>query len=96
MSEVATESQSPDVSEERKQQYYNLIDQLLKCPNGQEPDVLDAQIDLVDEGFVNAVVQTATYFAHENNPDAAKFLVHIARELAKQLNLYPELAQQEA
>jgi glutamine synthetase adenylyltransferase len=96
MSEVIPETQNPAVSEARKQSYYNLIDQLLKCPNGQEPEVLDAQIELVDEGFVNALVQAATYFAHENNPDAAKFLVHVARELARQLNLYPELLQQEA
>jgi len=73
----------------RQAQYFDLIDQLLKCPNGKEPEILDAQSELLDEGFVRSLIQTATYFSHENNPDAARFLVHIARELARQLGVYP-------
>jgi hypothetical protein len=30
-------------------------------------------------------MQVSAFFAHHNNQEAAKFLVHIARELAKQL-----------
>jgi len=84
------------MTEERQAQYLNLIDQLLKCPNGQEPEVLDAQPDLLDAGLVQTLVQVASYFAHHDNPDAAKFLVHLARELGKQLGLYPEVSSQEA
>ncbi|MEB3230919.1 MAG: hypothetical protein VKJ64_07920 [Leptolyngbyaceae bacterium] len=76
--------------EQRQAQYYDLIDQLLKCPSGKEPELLDAHPDLLDEGLVRSLVQTATYFAHENNGDAGRFLFHVARELAKQLGLYPE------
>ena len=75
---------------ERQQQYLQLIDQLFKCPNGQEPEVLDAQADLIDSDLVQTMMQVATSFAHQDNQDAAKFLIHVARELAKQLELYPQ------
>ncbi len=77
---------------QRQQEYYQLIDRLLKCPNGKEPEVLDASVDLVDENFIKTVIQVATIMAHENNQEASKFLVFIARQLSKQLGLYPELA----
>ncbi|MDY7022206.1 MAG: hypothetical protein SWJ54_12750 [Cyanobacteriota bacterium] len=77
----------------RQDLYYNLIDELMKCPNGQEPEVLSNHEDLLDEGFIKSVMQVATMMAHENNQDAAKFLIHIARELSKALGLYPELSQ---
>lgn len=81
---------SEQTPEQRQQQYLSLIDQLLKCPNGQEPELLDANLELIDENFINTMVQVAAGFAHNNNHDAAKFLIHVARELAKQLGLYPE------
>lgn len=78
------------IPEQRQALYMELIDQLLHCPNGQEPDVLDNHSDLLDAGLVQTMTQVAAYFAHHDNQDAAKFLVHVARELAKQLGLYPE------
>ena len=75
------------MSEERQGLYMNLIQELLHCPNGQEPDVLDSHPDLLDEGLVQTMAQVAAYFAHHDNQDAAKFLVHVARELAVQLGL---------
>ncbi len=80
------DSQTPP---SRQDLYLDLIDRLLKCPNGQEPEVLDASPDLIDAGFVQALMQTASYFAHHDNSEAAKFLIFIARELARQLDLYP-------
>ncbi len=74
----------------RQEEYYSLIDRLLKCPNGQEPEILDANLELIDEGLIKSMMQVATYFAHENNPDGAKFLIHIARQLSHQLGLYPK------
>lgn len=79
------------MSEDRQTLYMELIDQLLHCPNGQEPEILDAHIDLVDAGLVQAMSQVAAYCAHHDNQDAAQFLVHVARELARQLGLYPEM-----
>ncbi|MEH2159759.1 MAG: hypothetical protein V7K38_01645 [Nostoc sp.] len=79
------------MSEQRQQLYFNLIDELLKCPNGQEPQVLESKPELIDSDFVQAMLQVATMFAHEGNQDGAKFLFFVARELAKELGLYPEV-----
>lgn len=83
---------------EREDLYMGVINQLLACPNGQEPEVLDNNLELVDAGLVQTMTKVAAYFAHHDNPDGAKFLIHVARELALQLGLYPEqpTQQQEA
>lgn len=71
--------------------YIRLIEQLLQCPNGQEPEVLDAHPELLNADLVQIMVQVASGFAHNDNPDAARFLVYVARELAKQLGLYSRM-----
>jgi hypothetical protein len=73
------------MSDNRQERYFNLIDQLLKCPNGQEPEILDDQPDLLDEGLVKTLMQVATMMAHQDNQEAAKFLIFIARQLSKEL-----------
>ncbi|MCG6135371.1 MAG: hypothetical protein MET45_12010 [Nostoc sp. LLA-1] len=83
------------MTEERQTQYFDLIDQLLKCPNGQEPEILEAQPELIDAGFVETMLQVASTFAHQGNQDGAQFLFFVARELAKQLGLYPEAPNSE-
>ncbi|WP_299485587.1 hypothetical protein [Acaryochloris sp. IP29b_bin.137] len=80
---------APPADNPRQARYYALIDRLLACPNGQEPEILEAEPDLLDAAFVQALMQAASYFAHQDNPDAAKFLIFIARELSRQLGLYP-------
>lgn len=83
-------SPNPTPPNPRQTLYFGLIDRLLACPNGEEPEILNAEPDLLDAGFVQTLMQAASYFAHQDNPDAAKFLVFIARELAHQLGLYPQ------
>ncbi len=78
------------LTDSRQERYLDLIQQLLACPNGQEPVVLDAQPDLIDAGLVQTLVRVGTMMAHQENQDGAKFLFHVARELAIQLNLYPQ------
>ncbi|NJL49830.1 MAG: hypothetical protein HC929_23520 [Leptolyngbyaceae cyanobacterium SM2_5_2] len=68
-----------------------MIDTLLQCPAGTEPDVLDQHPDLLTEEFVVTLVQVATSLAHRDQQDAAKFLVHVARNLAQALGLYPQV-----
>ncbi|BFM38342.1 hypothetical protein [Synechocystis sp. LKSZ1] len=72
----------------RQTLYLELIDRLLQCPNGQEPAILDESVDLIDGGFVQALMQASAYFAHNDNLEAAKFLVFLAKELSCQLGLY--------
>jgi hypothetical protein len=78
------------MSEQRQDQYLDLIDRLLKCPNGQEPEVLDSQPDLLDAGLVKTLMEVATMMAHQDNQDGAKFLIFLARQLSKELGLYPQ------
>ena len=73
------------MTEERQIQYFDLIDRLLRCPNGEEPEVLEAHPELIDADFVYAVLKVATVFAHEGNQESAQFLFFIGRELSKQL-----------
>lgn len=96
MEEQQIEQQQQQIQPQRAEQYLNLISKLLQCPNGQEPEVLDQHLDLIDVGFVSMLMQVATQFAHENNPDGAKFLIFLARELSKQLGLYPDVSTADA
>jgi hypothetical protein len=81
------------MTEERQNLYFDLIDQLLSCPNGQEPEVLESQPELIDAGLIQTMLQVAAVFAHQGNDDGAKFLIHVARELSKQLGLYPDIPE---
>lgn len=83
------------MTEERQALYFDLIDKLIACPNGQEPEVLEKEPELIDAGLVNTMVKVATIFVHEGNDDGAKFLIHVARELSKQLGLYPDVSNKE-
>jgi hypothetical protein len=82
------------MTDERQTQYFNLIDELLQCPNGQEPEVLEANPELIDSGLVQSMLQVATMFAHQGNQDGAQFLFFVAKQLAKELGLYPEVSNQ--
>jgi hypothetical protein len=46
-----------------QEQYMSLIDRLMKCPNDQEPKVLDERSELLDAEFVQTVVQLDYTFA---------------------------------
>lgn len=82
------------MTDQRQTQYFNLIDELLQCPNGQEPEVLEAKPELIDSGLVQSMLQVATMFAHQGNQDGAQFLFFVAKQLAKELGLYPEVSDQ--
>jgi hypothetical protein len=84
------------MTEERQKQYFELIDKLLQCPNGQEPEILETHPELIDAKFIETVLRVATIFAHEGNQDSAQFLFFVGRELAKQLGLYPDTTDPEA
>ncbi|HIK15485.1 MAG TPA: hypothetical protein IGS53_09415 [Leptolyngbyaceae cyanobacterium M33_DOE_097] len=83
------------MSEQREDRYFNLIDRLLSCPNGEEPQVLDSEPDLLDAGLVKTLMQVATMMAHQDNQDAAKFLIFLARQLSKDLGLYPQVLSEQ-
>jgi hypothetical protein len=80
------------IPQERLEAYYDLIQKLMNCPSGNEPEVLDKHIDLIDAGLITILMRVATMMAHEDNQDGAKFLIFIARQLSVELGLYPDAA----
>jgi len=78
------------MDEQRQEAYLDLIDDLIKCPNGKEPEVLEAKADLMDSGLVLMLVRVSTMLAHQGNQETSGFLIHVARELSKALGLYPD------
>lgn len=70
--------------------YYSLIDDLLQCPAGDEPEVLSRKPELLNSQLVQTMLQVAAMLAHNNQQEPSKFLVFIARKLAE--NLRQEMA----
>ena len=70
--------------------YYTLIDELLKCPSGGEPEVLAQYPELLNAQLVQTMLQVAAAMAHNNQQEPSKFLVFIARKLAENLQQQAE------
>jgi CHAT domain-containing protein/tetratricopeptide (TPR) repeat protein len=76
--------------EDRQEAYLDLVRALLECEGGTEADILEAHPELVDEGFVMALLGVAQMMADRQDPDAAGtigWLVNFATELAQKLGL---------
>ncbi|WP_155960359.1 hypothetical protein [Fischerella sp. PCC 9605] len=43
------------MNEQRQQAYLNLIQSLLNCPEGEESEILAANQDLIDAGFLRVL-----------------------------------------
>lgn len=95
MSETNNPQASEEISSERLHEYFEVIDKLLTCPNGEEPDILEANQSLLDAGLIKTMLRVSAIFAHEGNSDGAEFLVYVARELSKALGFYPDLSTQD-
>ena len=48
------------MNETRRQAYLNLIDSLLTCPSGEEIEILQANLELIDDGFAQYLREWAT------------------------------------
>ena len=82
------------MNQDRKDAYLNLIERVLTCPKGQEPEILSESPELIDAGLVQMLLQVSAALAHEGDEDVANFLVQLARLLAKSLGLGPEIITQ--
>ncbi|MEA5500916.1 CHAT domain-containing protein [Limnoraphis robusta] len=71
------------MDENRGQAYLNLIQQLLTCPNGEEPEILQANSELVDLEFLQVCEGVAAQLAESGNENAADFLRNIASQLGE-------------
>ncbi|XWK87948.1 MAG: tetratricopeptide repeat protein [Phormidium sp.] len=71
------------MNEERIQAYGNLIQQLLSCPDGEEPQILQDNSELVDLGFVQVCEAKAAGLAEEGKQNEADFLRSVARQIGQ-------------
>lgn len=63
----------------------SLINMLLTCPLGQEPEVLGANSNLIDENLVQIMEQMVITLKEEGDIDKAEFLMEIANHLIQSL-----------
>ncbi|MEG4582773.1 CHAT domain-containing protein [Microcoleus sp. MON1_C5] len=70
------------MDEQRLAAYLELIQALLECPSGEEEDILNANLELVDANFLQVMEAEAEKMAAEGNSDAAAWLQNLAAHLA--------------
>jgi tetratricopeptide (TPR) repeat protein len=70
------------MEETRAQAYQQLIETLLNCPNGEENQILNANLELVDAELVQTMVAVAAQFSENNQENAATFLLQTATQIA--------------
>ena len=62
--------------------YIQLIQALLECPSGEEDDILNANLELVDANFVQVMEVVVANMAEKGNSNAAAWLQNLAAHLA--------------
>jgi len=71
------------VDENHIQNYLNLIQELLNCPSGEEPEILQANSNLLDLEFLQVCEGVAAQLAESGNENAANFLLLVASQLGE-------------
>ncbi|MEH1997500.1 MAG: CHAT domain-containing tetratricopeptide repeat protein [Nostoc sp.] len=69
------------MNEQRLQAYNQLIQTLLSCPSGEEPEILAANTELLDANFVQVVAAVAEHFAQQGEENTAEWLRNLATYL---------------
>ena len=75
------------MDERRVQAYLDLIQQLLACPSGAEPGILQANRELLDQEFVWMVLAVAAQASEAGEAQVAQFLMSLAEQVAQALGL---------
>ncbi|MCA2655540.1 CHAT domain-containing tetratricopeptide repeat protein [Microcystis sp. M061S2] len=73
------------MNEQRAQAYVNLIEKLLACTDGEEPNILQANQELIDPQFLHMMENYATELEQQGNNHAAR-LRNMAQQLGQFLN----------
>ena len=74
------------MDEQRAQAYVNLIEQLLTCANGEEPNILQANQELIHPEFLQVMENYATGLEEQGNNNPAAWLRNMAQQLRQFLN----------
>jgi len=75
------------MNEQRQQAYLNLIERLLNSPSGEEPQILQANRELLDADFLQMLDAEAQMLSQQGNENAANWLRNLAVELGEALGL---------
>jgi tetratricopeptide (TPR) repeat protein len=75
------------MNEQRQQAYLNLIERLLNSPSGEEPQILEANRELLDADFLQMLDAEAQRLSQQGNENAANWLRNLAVELGEALSL---------
>lgn len=75
------------MEENRAQAYLQLIQTLLNCPNGDEPQILQDNSELVDRGFLETCESVATKLAEQGGENGANFLRNLASQLEQFMDM---------
>ncbi|QLE43799.1 CHAT domain-containing protein [Nostoc sp. C052] len=75
------------MNEQRQQAYLNLIQSLLDAPSGEEPEILAANQELLDAGFVQTVEEVSQMCSQRGDENTANWLQGLAMQLREVLNL---------
>jgi hypothetical protein len=78
------------MEETRAQAYLQLIETLLNCPKGEELQILQANLELVDSGFLQVCEVVAENLAEEGQENPANFLRNLASQLGQLLGMNDE------
>ena len=78
------------MDENRAQAYRQLIQTLLNCPNGEERQILEANLELVDSRFLQACEVLAENLAEEGQENQANLLRRLASQLGQFLGMNDE------
>ena len=70
------------MNEERLQAYLNLIQALLSCPSGEEPEILNTNQELIDPELVQVMEQVAAMIRQQGDENSAEFLQNLAVQLS--------------
>ncbi|WP_293178746.1 MULTISPECIES: hypothetical protein [unclassified Microcoleus] len=73
------------MDETRAQAYLQLIQTLLTCPNGEKQQILQANLELVDSGFLQFCEVVAENWAEEGQENQANYLRNLASQLGELL-----------
>ncbi|MFN5972030.1 MAG: CHAT domain-containing protein [Microcystis sp.] len=74
------------MNEQRAQAYVNLIEQLLTCADGEEPNILQANQELIDPEFLQVMEYYAVWLELQGNNNPAAWLRNMAQQLGQFLN----------
>ncbi|MDJ1170983.1 tetratricopeptide repeat protein [Roseofilum sp. BLCC_M154] len=69
------------MDEQRIAQYAELIAKLLTCPNGEELEILEANVELLDAGFLSVMAAYSQYLRSQGQEKNAKWLEEFAQHL---------------